>query len=151
LPTRSTDDGEDGEAIADPYATILFSDNRAFTAIFPVYPCEERVPFGMAILPRATHSRPILRRYRMPAAQQQRQPDGMTAGHSRTSPPQPISLRYSLVAHRRESGADSQAGVLIGREKEYSSGFGPVKHWGLGVLGPIGEHREGEMRAVDEG
>jgi hypothetical protein len=26
---------------------------------------------------------------------------------------------------------------LIGREKEYSSGFGPVKHWNFEVLGPL--------------
>jgi len=29
------------------------------------------------------------------------------------------------------------AGVIVGREKEYASGFGPVKCWGYGVFGPL--------------
>lgn len=32
--------------------------------------------------------------------------------------------------------ADSHSGVLVGNEKQYSSGFGPVKNWGYGVLQP---------------
>ena len=33
--------------------------------------------------------------------------------------------------------ADSSGGVLIGREKEYSSPFGPVKNWSYGAFGIV--------------
>ncbi|TFK87990.1 DUF1740-domain-containing protein [Polyporus arcularius HHB13444] len=33
--------------------------------------------------------------------------------------------------------ADAQAGVLIGREREYRSGFGPVKDWGYETIAPL--------------
>jgi hypothetical protein len=54
--------------------------------------------------------------------------------------------------------SDSQAGVLIGRERMYASGFGPVKHWSLGVVGAlenIGRETYGlwtkdEVMGVDE-
>lgn len=55
-----------------------------------------------------------------------------------TSPARLSSLLPSEAndATRRIT-ADAQAGVLIGREREYSSAFGPVKNWGYGVLGPL--------------
>ena len=33
--------------------------------------------------------------------------------------------------------ADSHAGVLVGREREYGSGFGPVKSWGYETIAPL--------------
>ena len=33
--------------------------------------------------------------------------------------------------------SDSQAGVLIGRERQYGTPFGPIKEWGLDILGPL--------------
>lgn len=33
--------------------------------------------------------------------------------------------------------ADSCAGALIGKQREYSSAFGPVKECGLNVIGPL--------------
>ncbi|KAI0721328.1 NRDE-2, necessary for RNA interference-domain-containing protein [Cerioporus squamosus] len=33
--------------------------------------------------------------------------------------------------------ADAQAGVLVGREREYGSGFGPVKNWGYETIAPL--------------
>lgn len=32
---------------------------------------------------------------------------------------------------------DAIAGALVGREKEYASGFGPVKNWNYGVFEPL--------------
>jgi hypothetical protein len=38
---------------------------------------------------------------------------------------------------QKQMVADAYAGVLIGREKEYISGFGPVKSWGYGAVDPL--------------
>lgn len=41
-------------------------------------------------------------------------------------------------------------GVIVGREKEYASGFGPVQCWGYGVVGPldirVGDEWKGKAR-----
>jgi hypothetical protein len=47
---------------------------------------------------------------------------------SQIFPPSSAQIRFT---------ADAHAGVLIGREKEYAKGFGPVRNWSLGVLGPL--------------
>ncbi|THH33540.1 hypothetical protein EUX98_g633 [Antrodiella citrinella] len=45
--------------------------------------------------------------------------------------------------------ADASAGVMIGREKEYSSSFGPVKNWTYGVFGPL-EHVDDGSRGTSK-
>ncbi|KAI6104062.1 NRDE-2, necessary for RNA interference-domain-containing protein, partial [Pisolithus croceorrhizus] len=37
----------------------------------------------------------------------------------------------------RQFLADSYSGILIGKEREYSSAFGPIKEWSLNVIGPL--------------
>lgn len=37
----------------------------------------------------------------------------------------------------RRVTADAHAGVLVGREREYGSGFGPVKDWGYETVAPL--------------
>jgi len=37
----------------------------------------------------------------------------------------------------RVQSSESQAGVLVGQEREFNSSFGPVKSWVFGLLGPL--------------
>ncbi|KAH0838206.1 NRDE-2, necessary for RNA interference-domain-containing protein [Lanmaoa asiatica] len=48
-----------------------------------------------------------------------------------------LSSIFPQPGRTRQLLADSHAGALIGREREYGSAFGPVKDWSLGVFGPL--------------
>ncbi|KAJ7293452.1 NRDE-2, necessary for RNA interference-domain-containing protein [Mycena rebaudengoi] len=134
LPSRSTDiDSE-----SDPYATILFSDIRDI--LLDLESRNAKDVFRYALL--------TVFGLHLP---------GFTA----TSPSNPLRpvlftnsddrwchthlLRPAYLDAIFPSGSstsritnDSVAGVLIGREREYVSGFdGPVLSWGCGVLGPL--------------
>ncbi|KAF8078751.1 NRDE-2, necessary for RNA interference-domain-containing protein [Lyophyllum atratum] len=126
LPSRSSDDTD------DPYSTILFSDIR-----------------------------PLLVRLESPAAKNAFRLawlsflglhiPGFSASLSGSSEinwddrwnlayvtrrPYLDALFPSDATHNRLT-TEAFAGVIVGREKEYASGFGPVKCWGYGVFGPL--------------
>ncbi|KAG2159723.1 NRDE-2, necessary for RNA interference-domain-containing protein [Suillus bovinus] len=44
---------------------------------------------------------------------------------------------FPATAGQRQLTADSYAGTLIGREREFSSSFGPIKEWHRDALGPL--------------
>ena len=48
-----------------------------------------------------------------------------------------LSSIFPQPGRTRQLLADSHAGVVIGREREYGSAFGPVKDWSLEVFGPL--------------
>jgi hypothetical protein len=87
-----------------------------------------------------------------PQHQQQQQPENWDNRWSFTHLTSPAYFASifppSTQTQMRVITSDSQGGVLVGREKEYLSGFGPVKQWGLGVVGVlesvVGKEKEKE-------
>ncbi|PCH33837.1 hypothetical protein WOLCODRAFT_61797 [Wolfiporia cocos MD-104 SS10] len=135
LPTRSFDAAAD----ADPYATILFSDIRPL--LVPLRTAQGRDALRLMWLAfLGLHVPGFLATL---AANADESTDDRWASAHLASPAylQAIFPQDENAAARRIT-ADAQAGVLIGREREYSSGFGPVKSWGYGVRRPL----EGAMR-----
>ncbi|KAG5647613.1 hypothetical protein DXG03_008966 [Asterophora parasitica] len=51
--------------------------------------------------------------------------------------PSYLGALFSGEAMQSRLATEAYAGVVVGREKEYASGFGPVKCWGYEVLGPL--------------
>ncbi|KAG5636350.1 hypothetical protein H0H81_008346 [Sphagnurus paluster] len=49
---------------------------------------------------------------------------------------------------RNRLSTEAYAGVIVGCEKEYASGFGPVKSWGYRVFGPLDAPDLGKGKAV---
>lgn len=145
IPARSTD--EDPEA--DPYSMILFSDVRPLLLVLQSEEAKHAFRFiwlsflGLSI----------------PGLSKGKDWDDRWCATHLTSP-SCLSSVFPSGAQTRII-ADSQAGVLIGREKEYTSGFGgPVKNWSFGVLGPLesfGAHTKyglwtkEDVKDVDEG
>ncbi|KAI0321133.1 NRDE-2, necessary for RNA interference-domain-containing protein [Amylostereum chailletii] len=122
-PLKSTD----ADADTDPFAIVLFSDLRPF--LFPLTSNRSRTIFRLIWLsflglhvPGSTASL---------SANDDRWAEGHLSSASCISSVFPPSS----PAHRVV--ADAQAGVLIGKEQEYSSGFGPIKHWSYRALGPL--------------
>jgi hypothetical protein len=132
LPTRSTDD--DGES--DPYATILFSDNRPL--LLSLQTIRAKNIFRLVWLSLLGLHIPGLSAY-LSSDAYNNWDDRWSFTHL-TSPAYLASIFPS--GPQTHIISDSQAGILIGREKEYSSGFGPIKHWSFGVLGPLDSLRK---------
>lgn len=125
--SRSTDQDDDG---SDPYATVLFSDvqpllvssrsqrsKQVFRLIWLSF-LGLHIPGFVASLSNSREGNM----------------DDRWASTGLVSPT--IFPADSSVASRRIT-AVAQAGVLIGREREYRSGFGPVREWGYQAVGPF--------------
>lgn len=148
LPTRTAD--EDGDA--DPYATILFSDNRPL--LLSLQSEKAKNAFRLVWLSHLGLNIPGLSASL--STESRGNWDDRWSATILTSPAYLLSIFPSSAQTRINS--DSQAGIIIGREKEYSSGFGPVKNWSCGVLSPlenVGKGKYGlwtkeEMNGVDE-
>ncbi|KAI8980698.1 DUF1740-domain-containing protein [Trametes punicea] len=129
LSLRSSDDDES----ADPYAVVLFSDIRplllslhserakdVFRRIWLAF-CGLHVPGFLSSL----SERP------------EENTDDRWAYAHLASPAYLSAVFPPPDAATRRITADAQAGVLIGREREFGSGFGPVKSWGYGTIEPF--------------
>ncbi|EED80436.1 predicted protein, partial [Postia placenta Mad-698-R] len=130
LPSRSFDESAD----ADPYATILFSDIRPL--LLPLRSVQAKRTFRLIWLAfLGLHIPGYLPT--LSAVPSENADDRWAYGHF-VSPAYLDSIipRDNLSAATRIT-ADAQAGVLIGREREFTSAFGPVKSWGYDVLGPL--------------
>lgn len=147
LPTRSTDDD------SDPYATILFSDNRPL--LVHLRSAHAKNAFRLVWLSLLGLHVPGLSSL-LSVEPKENWDDRWSLTHL-TSPACLTSI--FPTGSQTHISTDSQAGVIIGREKEYSSGFGPVKNWSLGILGPLenstGRDKYGlwtkeEVQGVDE-
>ena len=124
IPARSTDEGPE----IDPYSMILFSDVRPLLLI--LQSDEAKNAFRLIWLSFLGLSIPGLS-----ALLSKGNWDDRWCATYLTSPSS-LSSVFPSGAQTRII-ADSQAGVLIGREKEYASGLGPVKNWCFGVLEPL--------------
>ncbi|KAI0936623.1 hypothetical protein AcW1_000813 [Taiwanofungus camphoratus] len=130
FPTRSFD--LDTEVDADPYATILFSDLRPL--LVPLHVPHARAAFRMVWLAFfGLHVPGFLAS--LSAVPGEGLDDRWAYTHFVS--PAYLSSIFPESKSLRRITADAQAGVLVGREPEYKSAFGPVKSWGLGVLAPL--------------
>lgn len=134
LSLRSTDD-EDSE---DPYAVVLFSDIRPF--LVPVRSERAKDVFRRVWLAFAgLHVPGFL------ASLSERLTDNAddrwAYAHLATSAY--LSFIFPADTSAKRITADAQAGVLVGREREYGSGFGPVKSWGYGTIDPLDNFGQG--------
>lgn len=124
IPARSAD--EDPEV--DPYSMILFSDIRPLLLILQSE--EAKNAFRLIWLSFLGLSIPGLSASLLKGNWDDRWCAKHLTSPSFLSSIFPSSAQTRIIA-------DSQAGVLIGREKEYTCGFGPVKNWSFGILGPL--------------
>ncbi|OBZ78739.1 Protein NRDE2 [Grifola frondosa] len=127
LPSRSAEEGDD----SDPYATILFSDVRPLLiSLQSAYAKETFRLVWLSFL--GLHIPGFSASLSESAADNA---DDRWAFSHLSSPAYMTSI-FPADANVRLITADSQAGVLIGRERKYTSSFGPVKSWGYGAIGP---------------
>ncbi|KAI0778496.1 DUF1740-domain-containing protein [Trametes elegans] len=128
LSLRSTDDDD----TADPYAVVLFSDIRPF--LVSVQSERARDVFRHIWLAfTGLHIPGFL------ASLSERpgeNTDDRWAYSHLVTPAYLGSIFPSDTAARRIT-ADAHAGALVGREREFGSGFGPVKSWGYGTIEPL--------------
>jgi hypothetical protein len=124
---------------ADPYATIVFSDFSSL--LISLRSANAKNVFRLTWLsvlglhiPGFSESLSANRRHNI---------DDRWCYSHLTSPPYLDALFPSETQQRRIS-TDAYAGVVIGREKEYASGLGPVKNWGYGAVDPLECLRDGK-------
>ncbi|KAL6310050.1 DUF1740-domain-containing protein [Sparassis latifolia] len=131
LPTRTLN--ADDAAESDPFGTILFSDVR---------------PLLVALrTPRAAHAlRMVWLAFlglHVPGfgaalgAAEDSTDDRWADAHLASQAYLNALIPAEGDMARLRITADAQAGVLVGREREYRTGFGPVKSWRWGVLGAL--------------
>ena len=116
-------------SVSDPYATVLLSDIKAL--LLPLTTQNAKDTFRLILLSIMGLHIPGFANTLANGAWDDRWSYTHLATVSRLSSifPQPGRTRQLL--------ADSHAGALIGREREYGSAFGPVKDWSLEVFGPL--------------
>ncbi|KAI0080269.1 DUF1740-domain-containing protein [Panus rudis PR-1116 ss-1] len=129
MPTRTFDEDETG----DPYATILFSDIRPL--LFPVKTHHAKRVFRLIWLSHLGLHIPGF--VQSLSEDSQENTDDRWAHHHLRSTAYLSSIFPSSYSETHLITADSVAGVLVGRQPEYTSAFGPVKSWGYGALEPL--------------
>lgn len=128
LPARNAADDPD----SDPYATVLFSDIRLF--LLDLRSTEAKQKLRLIWLSFAGLHLPGLSGSLH---------DDATANAddrwcaTRFAAPEFLSTLFPIDTNAPQITADAHSGVLIGREREYSSSFGPVKNWSFGMLDPL--------------
>ncbi|KAI0034268.1 NRDE-2, necessary for RNA interference-domain-containing protein [Vararia minispora EC-137] len=127
-PLRSTDPA----AELDPYSTILFSDLRPF--LFPLTTARGKNAFRLVWLSFLGLHVPGLESLLNPQFAETAD-DRWTETHLASAGMLDRVFPLASPAHR--IAADAQAGVLVGKEEQYATSFGPVKHWAHRVLGPL--------------
>jgi len=129
LPTRTTNADLD---TSDPYTTVLFSDIRPL--LLSLQNSEAKNAFRLAWLSFLGLNIPGFC-----ASLSNERHDGGDDRWSYThfSTATFLSSIFPPEGTQRRITADAHAGVLVGREKEYANGFGPVKDWGYGVVGVL--------------
>lgn len=134
LPARSSDEADD----ADPYSTVLFSDIQPL--LFEIQSFRGKCAFRLAWLsvlglhiPGFSDSL---------SANELNWDDRWNYSHLTRS--SYLEALFPGEMMRTQLTTEAVAGVIVGREKEHMSGFGPVRCWGFGVVGPLDSGVEGE-------
>ncbi|KAJ7596925.1 NRDE-2, necessary for RNA interference-domain-containing protein [Mycena floridula] len=127
LPSRSIDELSQ----SDPYATIFFSDIRPM--LLPLQSQASRDAFRKAWLSVLGLS--------IPGFIKSISPSPELIWDDRWSLTNFLSRQYLDAIFPKHGqqiiASDAFAGIIVGREKQYNSGFGPVKSWGYNVLRPL--------------
>ena len=128
LPTRSTNETDE----SDPYATILFSDIR------PLLLCLQstRAKNAIRLIWLSVLGLHVPGFSEFLSTDRNANADDRWCCTHLTNPHCLASIFPSEAAQGWIT-TDSYAGVVVGREREYASGFGPVKNWGFGLIGPL--------------
>ncbi|KAI9512862.1 DUF1740-domain-containing protein [Russula earlei] len=134
-PLRSTDP----DAELDPYATVLFSDVRPFLFALP-----SKRSKGLFRLMWLSHMG--LHIPGLEAVAGSSDDDRWTQLHLVSK--SYIEAIFLSSTDAQSSAPESHAGVLVGREKQYTDSFGPIKNWNYRCLGPLeaSEFRNGKVR-----
>ncbi|KAF5385316.1 hypothetical protein D9615_001411 [Tricholomella constricta] len=126
LPSRSSDDTD------DPYCTILFADIRPLL-IHPESSLAKNafrrawISFLGLHIPGFSAS--------LSSSMEINWDDRWNQGHLKRL--SYLDALFPRDAIQNRLTTEAYAGAIVGREKIYASGFGPVKCWGYGVLGPL--------------
>lgn len=115
--------------VSDPYATVLLSDIKAL--LLPLTTQKAKDAFRLIWLSIMGLHIPGFANTLANGAWDDRWSYTHLATASR------LSSVFPQAGRTRQLLADSHAGALIGREREYRSAFGPVKDWSLEVFGPL--------------
>ncbi|KAF9229150.1 hypothetical protein BS17DRAFT_771093 [Gyrodon lividus] len=125
IPVRSIEE----MSISDPYATVLFSDIKALLLPLTTQRAKDAFRFiWLSIL--GLHIPGFVQ-----SLANGTWDDRWSYRHLTTA--SHLSSIFPEKGARRQAFADSHAGTLIGREREYSLAFGSVKDWSWGVFGPL--------------
>ncbi|KAH7912572.1 NRDE-2, necessary for RNA interference-domain-containing protein [Hygrophoropsis aurantiaca] len=132
IPIRSTDDTNG----SDPYATVLFSDIKPL--LISLRTQRAKNAFRLIWL--------SLLGLHVPGFGESLSPGSWDDRWSYIHLLSDQCLAAILPSHdaQKQLTADAHAGVLVGREREYSSAFGPVKEWKhntFGVLHSVGKEK----------
>ncbi|TFY82820.1 hypothetical protein EWM64_g1196 [Hericium alpestre] len=136
-PLRSTDPAAD----EDPYATVLFSDIRPL--LLALSSTRTKAAFRLIWLSFLGLHIPGIEAFMSPATAAENTDDRWTEMHLASQPYLCSIFPSDTSPHRLTT--ESYAGVAIGQQEEYSSGFGPVKNWGYRTVGPLDAFGEAKV------
>ncbi|KAG2369454.1 NRDE-2, necessary for RNA interference-domain-containing protein [Suillus spraguei] len=140
VPARSVD----ARSKSDPYATVLLSDIKAL--LLPLRTEGAKNIFRLIWLSVLGLHIPGLAETLSQGSWDDRWSFTHLCSFSR------LDSIFPATAGQRQLIADSYAGTLIGREREFSSAFGPIKEWSRDALGPlewIGQEKWRMWAAID--
>ncbi|KAG2154714.1 NRDE-2, necessary for RNA interference-domain-containing protein [Suillus clintonianus] len=125
VPARSVDTRSE----SDPYATVLLSDIKAL--LLPIRTEGAKNAFRLIWLSILGLHIPGLSETLSQGSWDDRWSFTYLSSFSR------LESIFPAAAGQRQLIADSHAGTLIGREREFSNAFGPIKEWSRNALGPL--------------
>lgn len=140
VPARSTDKRSE----SDPYATVLLSDIKAL--LLPLLTDGAKNAFRLIWLSVLGLHVPDLAEKLSQVSWDDRWSYTYLSSFSR------LQSIFPTAAGQRRLIAESHAGTLIGREREFSSAFGPIKEWSRDIFGPlewVGKEKWRMWTAVD--
>ncbi|KAI0756690.1 NRDE-2, necessary for RNA interference-domain-containing protein [Daedaleopsis nitida] len=128
ISLRSADDDES----SDPFAIVLFSDIR--TLLLPLRTRDAKDVFRRMWLAVAGL---VVPGFIASLSQHPGENSDDRWAHSSLVSSTCLASIFPADTSARQLTADAQAGVLIGREREFASGFGPVKDWTYETIAPL--------------
>ncbi|RDB29182.1 Protein NRDE2 [Hypsizygus marmoreus] len=138
FPSRSSDDSD------DPYSMILFSDIRPL--LLNLQSPRAKDAFRLAWLSVLGLNIPG---FSASLSTNELNWDDRWNQDYLTRPSYLDALFPAADSTQNRLTTEAVSGVIVGREREYVSGFGPVRSWGYGVLGPLdglGSEKSGKRK-----